>query len=105
MRASKWKVGRGGANSLLLFLAVFCMFLGVLLTVSTQVSSRTQGNDGCAVVICHCPPMDGLSGNQENIPESPSKVHSVLQIEKASVHQSLSFPRGKMQEQYVLLLC
>lgn len=49
--------------------------------------------------------MDGLSGNQENIPESPSKVHGVLQIEKASMHQSLSFPRGKMQEQYVLLLC
>ena len=96
MQAGKWKVGRGGANSLLLVLAVFCMFLGMLLTVFTQVSSRTQGNDGCVVAIYQCPLMDGLSGNQENIPESPSKVHGVLQIEKASMHQSLSFPRGKM---------
>lgn len=37
----------------------------------------------------------GLSGNQENIPESPSKVHGMLQIENASVHQrqtALAFP-------------
>lgn len=39
--------------------------------------------------------MDGLSGNQENIPESPSKVQGMLQIEKDSVHQretALAFP-------------
>lgn len=79
-----------------------CWFL-LLLHVSghafncTQdsVSPRTQGNDGCVVGMYHCPLMDGLSGNQENIPVSPSKVQGMLQIEKDSVHQRetpLAFP-------------
>ncbi|XP_064511534.1 uncharacterized protein LOC135414564 [Pseudopipra pipra] len=40
----------------------------------TRSHPKTQGDHGFVVDVFHCPLMDGLSGNQENTPESPSKA-------------------------------